>query len=202
MQHIHADKGNGFDNLNVSPLVKAKDRGKAKGAWFIDRWEFPEEIRDQAEAELKAGLSLKDAKEKYGDYYKGREFAGYNLLLNEGINALWTLVAGGSETPYNNANARLGVGDSTTAAAATQTGLQAATNFLFKAMDASFPTAGTAQKITFRSTFGSSEANFAWQEFSADNGNTANKNLNRLVSAQGTKTSGQTWQLTLDITLS
>lgn len=202
MKHIYADKAEGQDNIGVTPGIRNKDKGKAKGAWFIDKWEFPEEIRELAEADLRAGLPLEEAKVKYADFYKGREFAGYNLLLNEGINALWTLVAGGSETAFNNANAELGVGDSTTAAAATQTDLQAASNKLFKAMDASYPTYGTSQKITFRSTFGSSEANFAWQEFSARNGNSANKNLNRLVSNQGTKTSGQSWQLTLEITLS
>jgi hypothetical protein len=202
MTRIYADTAAGQDRAAVIPGLRHEDHGKAKGAWFIDKWEFPDEIRQQAEAELRAGLSLIDAKRKYGDYYQGSVFAGYNLLLNEGINALWTLVAGGSETAYNNANAELGVGDSTTAAAATQTDLQAATNKLFKAMDASYPTYGTLQKITFRSTFASGDANFAWQEFSVRNGNSANKNLNRLVSAQGTKTSGQSWQLTLEITLS
>ena len=32
-----------------------------------------------------------------------------NILLNEGINSIWTLVAGGSETAFNNANARIGL---------------------------------------------------------------------------------------------
>ena len=125
-----------------------------------------------------------------------------NLLLNEGINNLLTLAAGGVATPYDNTNARLGVGDSNTAEAAAQTDLQASSNKLYKAMDVSYPTYGTSQQIVFRSTFGSSEANFAWNEFSVDNGNSANKNLNRKVSAQGTKVSGQVWVLTLTITLS
>jgi hypothetical protein len=40
---------------------------------------------------------------------------------------------------YTNANARLGVGDSSAVFAATQTDLQAVTNKLRKAMDASYP---------------------------------------------------------------
>ncbi len=123
-----------------------------------------------------------------------------NGLLNEGINAIWTLVAGGSATAFSNANARLGVGDSSTAHSASQTDLQAATNKLYKAMDTSYPTYGTSQKITFKATFGSSEANFAWNEWSVDNGSSAAINLNRKVESLGTKSSGS-WALTVEISL-
>lgn len=126
-----------------------------------------------------------------------------NLLLNEGINELWTLVGGTGATKFDNSNAYIGVGDSNTAASASQTALQAASNKAYVAMDVSYPTYGTSQKITFRATFDGSTANFAWNEFTVANGNSdAAKNLNRLVSAQGTKTSGQIWQVTVEITLS
>jgi len=125
-----------------------------------------------------------------------------NLLLNEGINNIWTLICGGSATAYNNANARLGVGDDNTAAAATQTGLVAATNKLYVAMDGGFPTYGTSQQAVFKSTFGSAQANYAWNEFCVDNGAAAGLDINRKVSAQGTKASGQSWALTLTITFS
>ncbi len=47
-----------------------------------------------------------------------------NTFLNEGINNIWDILCGnGSTTLYNNANARLGVGNDGTAPAATQTGL-------------------------------------------------------------------------------
>lgn len=202
MQTIRTDAGLGRDNIGVASQLNLTDHSnKWSGKFFIDKWEFPEEIRTEAELMLKGGATIEQVKARFGDkYYLGKTFAGENLLLNEGINALWTLVGGGAETLYNNANARLGVGASATAAAATDTGLLTTPTFV--AMDASYPTYGTVQKITFRSTFTSAVANIAWNEFSADNGNTANKNLNRLVSAQGTKTSGQTWQLTLDVTLS
>lgn len=126
-----------------------------------------------------------------------------NLLLNEGINELWTLVCSGSGTKFDNTNAYSGVGDSNAAAVATQTGLQAATNKLYKAMDGGFPTYGTLQKATFRSTYASGDANFAWEEFTIGNGSSdTGKNLNRKVSAQGTKVSGQVWELTTEVTLS
>lgn len=125
-----------------------------------------------------------------------------NLLLNEGITALQNLLTGAVETDFGNANAYLGVGDSSTAAAATQTGLQAATNKLYKAMDATYPSI-SGQVTTWRATFGSADANWAWNEFTVANGASgASTNLNRKVSAQGTKASGQTWQLDLQITWS
>lgn len=149
-------------------------------------------------AAIRAGEPLSDLVKRFGHLFKG------NLLLNEGINELWTIVGSASSgTKFDNSNAYLGVGDSATAEDASQTGLQAATNKLYKAMDTSYPTYGTSQKITFRSTYGSSDANYDWREFTAANGNSDSaKNLNRKVSSQGTKAVGQTWELTLAITLS
>lgn len=139
---------------------------------------------------------------KEGKHYDIAEIAG-NLLLNEGIGEMIDLFCGlGTPTSFANANAYLGVGDSDTAAGATQTGLQAETNKLYKAMATSYP-ARTDQTVTFRSEFGSSDANFAWKEFTIANGNSDSaKNLNRKVSDQGTKTSGQTWVLELAVTFS
>jgi hypothetical protein len=59
-------------------------------------------------------------------------------------------------------------------------------NKYFKGMDSGYPTYGTAQKATWRSTFGPDEANFAWNEITVVNGpdDTA-KNLNRKVQAMG-----------------
>ena len=111
----------------------------------------------------------------------------------------YTLAAGGAGTALSNANARIGVGDSTAAEAASQTGLQAATNKTYQAVDASYPTYGKSQQIVFRSTFGGSSANYAWNEFTVDNGTTS---LNRKTSTQGSKTSGQIWQITTTISLS
>jgi len=87
-------------------------------------------------------------------------------------------------------------------AIATQTALQAATNKLYKAMEATFPIRAS-QTVTWRIVCGSTDANFAWNEFTVANGNSdAADNLNRKVSAQGTKAAGQTWTLDLSLTLS
>lgn len=103
-------------------------------------------------------------------------------------------------TLYNAANAYIGAGDSSTAFAATQTDLQAATNKLRKGMDATYPTqAGNV--LTFRATFGTAEANYAWNEWGVFNAASGGTMLNRKAEALGTKTSAQAWQITATVTL-
>jgi hypothetical protein len=106
----------------------------------------------------------------------------------------------GSATAFSNANSYLGVGDSNTAFAATQTDLQASTNKLRKAMEATYPTLAT-NVLVFRSLFGTSDANFAWQEWGVFNNASAGTMMCRKVESLGTKTSAQSWQLTATITL-
>lgn len=111
-----------------------------------------------------------------------------------------SVTVGNAVTAFNNANSFLGVGDSTAVFAATQTDLQAATNKLRKAMEATYPTLAT-NVITFRSLFGTAEANFAWAEWGVFNASTAGTMMSRKVEALGTKTSSQSWQLTATITI-
>lgn len=124
-----------------------------------------------------------------------------NVLLNEGINNLFTLICGTGATKYDNSNARVGVGNSNTAAAAAQTALLGGSTE-FKSMDGGYPTYGSSQKATFRVTFGSSEGNFHWEEWTVDNGAAANLNLNRKVTDLGTKVSGTTWVFTVEVSIS
>ena len=129
------------------------------------------------------------------------EFEG-NMLLNEGITVALQLIGGIAATAFSNTNAYIGVGDSSTAEAASQTDLQAASNKTYKAMSATYPQV-SAQTITFRAVFASADANYAWNEFTVSNASSGTgANLNRKVSAQGTKASGQTWTVDLAITLS
>lgn len=126
-----------------------------------------------------------------------------NCLLNSGIDELWDLITGavsGADHIFDNSHATIGVGDSATAANATQTDLQAAVNKLYKAMEATYPTS-TAQKITCKSSFGSSDANYVWNEWVVRQSTSA-KCMNRKVASLGTKTDGSTWTLEITITLS
>lgn len=125
-----------------------------------------------------------------------------NCLLNSGIDEIWDLVTGvssGADHIFDNAHAQIGVGDSDTAADATQTDLQAASNKTYKGMESSYPTS-TSQKATFKASFGDSEANYAWNEWVVKQSTSAIC-LNRKVENLGTKSSG-TWTLEVDITLS
>jgi len=175
--------------------MKMQDKGKLRTTFKIARYASDEDKQKRVIYSKEEALRLFGI-EQFTEFEK-------NLFLNEGINELWTILCSAGGTKFDNSNAYTGVGDSATAADATQTGLQAAVNKLYKAMEAGFPTYGTSQKATWKSSFGSAEANFAWNEFTVANGNSdAAKNLNRKVSAQGTKTSGQTWELTIELSIS
>lgn len=109
------------------------------------------------------------------------------------------LIGGSTYTKFTNAAAHLGVGDSATAFAATQTDLQAASNKFRKAMEATYPSRA-ANVLTFRSLFATGDANFAWAEWGVFNASSASEMLSRKVEALGTKTSSSTWQLTTTLT--
>lgn len=136
-----------------------------------------------------------------GEAYESNDIHG-NVLLNAGITLLLNLLIGAGGTDYGNANAYIGVGDDNTAASASQTALQAASNKTWKAMETSYP-AVSGQTVTFRSVFASGDANYAWKEFTVVNASSdSGTNLNRKVSDQGTKVSGQVWTVDVAITFS
>lgn len=118
-------------------------------------------------------------------------------LTTAGIGALAQTVIG-QGTFFNNTNAKIGVGDGTTAFDVSQNDLQGANKFR-KGMDADFPTV-EAPVVTFKSTFGPAEANFAWNEWGIFNAATGGVMLNRVIESNGTKQSNQTWVLEVAIT--
>jgi hypothetical protein len=130
-----------------------------------------------------------------------------NLLVTNGRNLLWKALRGDAITAFSSANARLGVGDSSTAEAIAQTDLQAATNKLRKAMDSGWPKVGTADGLAtdnlmeLKSSFADGEANWVWNEWATFNAASgATSMLNRKVASMGTKASG-VWTLTVTLTL-
>ena len=107
-------------------------------------------------------------------------------------------IIGETVTTFAEANAYLGVGDSTTAFAASQTDLQAASNKLRKAMDTGYPQR-TNDALKFKVTFGDSDANFAWQEWGVFNASSGGTMANRKVESKGTKASGS-WVFKVTLT--
>jgi hypothetical protein len=139
--------------------------------------------------------------EKYDEHGRFDGFSiAENLFLTAGINELWKLFSAQSANAFDNGHAQIGIGDSNAAAAAGQTDLQAASNKTYVGMDATYPTAPSAGSIQYRATFGSSSANYAWQEFVLKHSTSAIC-LDRGVQSLGTKASGTTWVATLTLSL-
>jgi len=173
-----------------------------------------EPIRWRARATLERydGVDIDEYRDRYGrldgerrffeeNQPTSREEIDGNLLMTAGATALWTALTQGSAGSFQNATAAIGVGDSSTAESAAQTDLQAAINKARKGMDATYPQVSTNTCI-FKSTFGTSDANFTWAEwgvFSAASGGTM---LNRKVASLGSKTSAASWSLTVTLSLS
>jgi len=172
---------------NFFSILRGKPKGKPvadKANWHVD-WTIEKYHGDVCPENLFAIEKMRN-----------------NLLLNDGITLLLNLLIGAGGTAYNNANTYIGVGDSTTAAAATQTGLQAATNKAWAAMDATYPQVSN-QTVTFRATFGSAVGNFSWREFTIVNASSdSGTNLNRKVENHGTKASGDSWVISATVTIS
>lgn len=195
---MQTDIGRGHESASVSceapPCIEEIISGKNwKAKWTLEkRW------GDWTDEDILSGRAP--------DPYETVVIDG-NGLLNDGINFLLNRLIGGADGTYpawNNANAHIKVGNGTAAFAATQTDLQGGST-AEKPMDATYPQV-SAQTATWRSTFGSSDANFTWEEVGVKNGSGAIsstvKLLNRKVQSFGTKVSGATWTMTLQITIS
>lgn len=133
-----------------------------------------------------------------------------NLLVAGGANALFhRLIGGTTVAAFSNANSYIGVGNSTTAAVASQTDLAAtAPNVSRKGMEATYPlhTDGTATASTliFRSVWTDTEANFVWNEWGVFNAAAAGRMLNRKVQSFNSgvaKPNTQSWRLTCTLSL-
>jgi len=161
------------------------EKAKACLVWKVEKFK----AKDSKEIEEKA---IKPYETVEGEHH---------CLLNEGITNLINLICGlGSPTPWDNAHARIGVGNDGTAPVATQTGLLGASK-LYKGMNAGYPQISGQQSI-FQADFVSGEAEWAWLEEAIDNGATAQIDLCRQNTNLGTKPSGQTWRITGTVTWS
>jgi len=196
---MQRDTGRGRDLASLRVPVRVVDHGLLQPRQYIHKfYEHRDRVYKAAHVE---GLPIAYLLENF-ELFQALGFRD-NCLLNEGINELWTLIAGTGGTKFDNGDAYIGVGDDATAAVATQTGLQATTNKKYNPMDTSYPTYGSSQKVTHRATFASGDANFHWQEITVANGNSdAAKNLNRKVQDMGTKAAQTSWVATLENTLS
>ncbi len=199
------EKAKGQANINLTSKIPLHEFARWIPHWTINKYngDFPE-------------MSDKKIQALGNKPYETLEFDG-NCLLNGGINSMiWPAIVGAlaSSNYLNGTYGCIGVGDSSTAASASQTGLQAATNRIWVLISAT-PTTGSNQQIIISATFASAQANFAWNEICAGSTSTPGSLpvttatppataivLNRLVQSMGTKASGTSWTATLTITLS
>lgn len=134
-----------------------------------------------------------------------------NRLTTVGLNALTKRLTTAAQV-WDNTHTGLAVGTSTTADAIGDTDLIGTKRY--NAMDATYPTQANGV-LTFKATYGSGEAEFAWEEYGAviadtvstafSAGTTKNTGytlLNRKAPAGlGTKGAGTTWAFTMTITI-
>ena len=180
-------------------MYNMNEKGKVKSTFIITKFI---DSAGAIEKLAKAGKPIEFLKKAYAENFIEEKVIHGNIFLNEGINLIWTAVCGGTFTPFDNANAHIGVGDGTTPADSSQTGLQG-TNKYYKGMDDGYPIYGSNQKVVFRATFGADEANFSWNEWTVANGaGDEYINLNRKVESLGTKVQGTTWIFTVELSLS
>lgn len=127
--------------------------------------------------------------------------ASQNIILDTGANHILKLIGGiDNAVPFDNKNAQIGVGTDTTPENANQTGLLASGTKFYKPLESGYPQV-SGRTITYKATFDTNEANFAWNEFSIVNGvGVGNTALNRKVQSLGTKVTG-IWSLQITISV-
>jgi len=163
--------------LHLADRIKVRDRGVLHSHYIIE-----------------------DFDAKTGALVNHQEF-DHNCFLKEGINEIWSLICGTGGVKFDNTNAYIEVGDGDTAADDDQTGLLGGNKFC-QPMDPTYPTYGTDQKATFRATFATAVANFAWKEITIINGDDdTHDNLNRKVQAMGTKTDAVSRVTTVELSI-
>ena len=138
-----------------------------------------------------------------------------NSLTSGGLDRITALITGGAGNPFSSAKGLIGVGNGTTAFAASQTDLSGASKLFVPVTSAAASGSGTG-KITASALFLGTDANFAWEEWCfvvatgtpaknaalATAGGGSGVMLNRKVQTLGTKASGAEWTLSADVTLS
>lgn len=205
----NTDRATGNDHAHIGAAMHATDTLHWSPALRVDKYDDDQ----TAWVARKSGILT-----PLGAHFEALKVLPYdvvevagNLLTTAGLQRLTNLLIGAGGQALTNTAARIGVGNSSTAAAVGQTDLQAAagsTNRWFQPMDATFPTAVNGV-VTLKATFATGDGNFVWAEVGTDigtptvtAGNTVNATLlNRFVQALGTKASGS-WVLTETITIS
>lgn len=195
--------------------LTALDPGRIKGIAVVEAWR-PEDIEEKFRIEDRlvyrgfspveaARIAAKDLARR-GVRPIRRMMSVNSLTRDNGAHVIGQLISGNGGTAFNNANARIAVGTSSTANGSPNTA-NTLTGEVAVAMDATYPSVGApgvgSNIVTWRATFDGATANQAWNEWGIRNAAAgAGDMLNRAVQAFGTKVAGVVWQITATVTFS
>jgi hypothetical protein len=211
------------ERLLVHAETPMQDFVAVRTSFNVKRWDQEQTLWTRRQFE---DLDLPPGWEPQAEHFALAGVAPYSETQDDDCNLVvqngWVSLLGGIAgttiaAKYSATNGRIGVGTSATAAAYAQTYLQGDTGsasttsyYALCGVAPTIVTATTPPTLTFTATFATGVANFAWAEFGTDNGSASGVYLNGLaggfvllnrgVSAQGTKVSGQVWTATEIIT--
>jgi hypothetical protein len=205
------------DTEQLASLLEQRDGARWKIAARVEKFDLDAVARARrffglADWEEPSGAQLLALAEPYETVVEEG-----NLLTRLGLKRLMDRLAGtASNQALDATHCRIGVGDGTTSAAATDTDLSAASGSShrqFKLVDSVTVGSGASSGVvTIVATFSTSIANFDWNEWGIDGGtsdgttvtsegNTTPGLCNHKVTTLGTKTSSATWVFTVTITI-
>lgn len=196
------------DGLGVGAGAPLAEGALGTTHWRVQRWDADQTRWVKTRTGLDAPADA-DFLRLRVESYETTELVG-NLITNAGWTRLMNLLTNqGATQALDATHARIGVGNSSTAEAYTDTDLGAAAgsaNRWFQLVSGA-GTLGT-RTLSFSATFGTADGNFAWAEFGIDFGTASGSTVtaplfnHKAGIAQGTKASGQTWTATATLTFS
>lgn len=208
------DQGRAGSRLAVAVAAGAEDTGGHRTIFRVRKWD--DDQIDWARRRLELPRQI-EPDSRHFDVMRLKPFdiyeqQGDQLITNAGWQMLMNGVAGSSVTKFSTSGpvGRIGGGISATAVAYTDTDMNAATgstNRQWEILSAN-PTVGSTHSagLVFAATFPTTDGNFAWAEFAVDSGTAAGTGASTAPffehgnASPGTKTSAQTWNVTVTIT--
>lgn len=193
-----------MEGLGVAVGTAPGESGHGTTLWRVERWDADA----VAYVRRKSGLVEPQGAHFYAHRvrpYRVTEVLG-NLITNAGWTRLMNLLIGtGGTQALDSTHTRIGVGDGDTEESYTDTDLDGENQWYEPVSGAG--SLGT-RTLQFSASFGTSVANFAWEEFgidvtssSASAGSSVGALLfNRKVTDQGEKSEGQVWTATATLT--
>lgn len=158
-----------------------EDFAKVRGKVTVKKYRIPKGMDEETFVKLidKAEVKPYDVEEKD------------NIWLTTGWNEILSLIAGYSSNHFDSTNTRIGVGNSSTAADASQTDLLG-TSKTYVTITSGYPTTPSSGTITYKGRFGTGDANYQHYELVVKN-NASSVCWNRVVLSGDTKTSSDVW---------